>query len=70
MRITSKEADDFEAACRDGHRIAWFGSVELPAGGEEVVIIGTGRWWTGLELAEQPPGTMGASEIDRKAAGY
>jgi hypothetical protein len=49
MRISGKEADDFEARCRDGHRIGWFGSVELPGGGEEVVTK-LGTWWHGDEL--------------------
>ena len=65
MKLLGKEADDFEAACRDGHRVAWFGSVEVRGGGEEVVI-GIGRWWNGneLELAAEAQGTMFGREYE------
>jgi hypothetical protein len=68
MRISGKEADDFEARCRDGSRVGYFGGWEV---GEEIITVTKlGTWWTGLELAEQPPSTMGGKELDRKLAGY
>jgi hypothetical protein len=53
-----------KAACRDPHRVGWFGSVEVPGGGEEVVIVGSGRWWNPDELNAQPQSTMRGEEIE------
>ena len=50
MGFFSGRLDDFEQACRDGNRVGWFGSVELPGGGEVTVHKG-GVWWNG-ELRE------------------
>ena len=68
MRLFSARLDEREAAILDPTRCAYFGSWVLHEG--DVTVTPLGTWWTGLELAEQPPGTMGASEIDRKLAGY
>ena len=68
MRLFGKQIDEREAAILDGTEVGYFGSWALNE--EAVTITPLGTWWTGLELAEQPPGTMGAHELDRKAAGY
>jgi hypothetical protein len=68
MKPPSGKIDDFEAACLDGRRVGWFGSYAL----HEVkrTVTPGGGWWSGDELAVEPPPTMGARELDRRAAGY
>jgi hypothetical protein len=67
--MKGKQLDDLEAVALSGTEVAWFGSVEVPGGGEEV-ITASGRWWNPDELAVEPPASMGARELDRRAAGY
>jgi hypothetical protein len=68
MRIYSKQLDDKEAAIRDPAKIGYFGSWEIAE--ETITVVPMGTLWKGDELAQEPQGTMGGSELDRKAAGY
>jgi hypothetical protein len=64
MRISGREADEREAAARDGSRVAWFGSYVI--GEEKITVHPGGRWWRGdeLELAAEAPSTMRGQEVE------
>ena len=69
MGLFNKKLNDREEACLDGRRVGWFGSYMLD--GEETTTVATlGVMWRGDEMEQQPPGTMGGEELDRRAAGY
>jgi hypothetical protein len=70
MRISGKEADEREAAIRDGSRVGYFGSWEV---GEEIITVTKlGTWWRGdeLERAGDAHTTIRGDEVDPRLLGY